>query len=126
LQTMANGSPRAGLGVAQVIAIAVITYVVLDWLKTKPFGDPGGYGGLIVVAALLLGLIAYAVFSGWLAAREVEREELHEARRHGYESWAEYMAAEGDEFVRDSWQRPAQRERNRLSRRLKRLFGGGA
>jgi hypothetical protein len=53
---------------------------------------------------------------------EDERELLREARQHGYESWAEYMAAEGNEFVRDSWQGPAERERNKLVRRLRQLF----
>jgi hypothetical protein len=72
--------------------------------------------------ALVIGLMVYGILGGWLSVRDVERHQLREARRYGYESWAEYMAVEGDELVRDSWEGPAQRERNRLSRRLKRVF----
>ncbi len=112
------------MGVVHVVAISAATYFVLDWLKSKPFGELSGFGGVVIGVALVVGLIAYGVISGWLAGREIDREALREARRNGYESWAEYMAAEGDVFVRDSWQEAARRERNKLSRRLKRLFTG--
>lgn len=118
---MSDKEPKNGLGVAQVIMIAAMTFVVLDWLRSKPFGEQGG---LLLLALLLTCIIVYGVVGGWLAVRDVEKEERREARRHGYKSWAEYMAAEGDEFVRDSWQQEARRERNRLSRRLSRLFTG--
>ena len=100
--------------------IAVMTFVVFDWLRSKPFGEQGG----LLLLALFLCVIVYAVVGGWLAGRDWEKEQRRKARRHGYKSWAEYMAAEGDETVRDSWQQEAERERNRLSRRLSRLFTG--
>lgn len=106
----------------QVTAIAVVTYTFLDWLKTKPLEDFGVYGSILIGLAFPMLLIAYGLVKGQLDVWEVEREHLREARQHGYESWAEYMAAEGDEFVRDSWRGPAERERNRLVRRLRRLF----
>jgi len=119
---MTGRSPLQRLGIVHVVAISVATYFVLDRLKMRPFGEVSGFGGLAVGVALLAGLIVYGIFCGWRTGREMDREALQEARRHGYESWAEYMAAQGDASVRDSWQVPALRERNRLSRRLRRLF----
>jgi len=65
--------------------------------------------GLVFAAVLIVGRVME-----WREMHQLDRNELDEARAHGFESYAEYMAVHAiGEDVRESWARKAAREKRK-------------
>jgi Na+/proline symporter len=79
----------------------------------------GAVIGVVFIVLFVLVMLVLGSFNAWRTLRDIEKENLAEAKRHGYSSWAEFMAAEGDPMVRESWQAQAQKEKWKRNTRFK-------
>lgn len=73
---------------------------------------------IALIIVVVIGSFIFASIQHWQQKRRWDRDYQEAARKHGYESWAEYMEAESTvDTVRESWKELASKERAKRARR---------
>lgn len=102
----------------EVVVAAFLGSLLADGvqeLHNNPDFAPYRIPAAIAIAVLIpVGFWVVAQMTGWREMRQLHKNELNEARAHGFESYAEYMAVHGlGEDVRESWAKVAASEKRK-------------